>query len=46
MSQVAITLYDIHSTITQPWAPNIWRIRYVTRYTLIRLRADVVLGLS
>jgi hypothetical protein len=28
MSQPVITLYDIQSTIPQPWAPNIWRIRY------------------
>nr|VWO95979.1 Type III effector protein gala6 [Ganoderma boninense] len=28
MSQSPITLYDIQSTIPQPWAPNIWRVRY------------------
>lgn len=28
MSQPVITLYDVRSTIPQPWAPNIWRIRY------------------
>ena len=36
MSQSTITLYDIQSTIPQPWAPNIWRIRYaiLRLYTL------------
>ncbi|TFK82811.1 hypothetical protein K466DRAFT_529904, partial [Polyporus arcularius HHB13444] len=38
MSQVAITLYDIHSTITQPWAPNIWRIRFILNYKRIPYR--------
>ncbi|KAI0777716.1 hypothetical protein BD413DRAFT_686670 [Trametes elegans] len=32
MSQSVITLYDIHSTIPQPWAPNIWRIRFILNY--------------
>ncbi|KAI0646343.1 hypothetical protein C8Q79DRAFT_1069724 [Trametes meyenii] len=32
MSQTVITLYDIRSTIPQPWAPNIWRIRFILNY--------------
>ncbi|KAH9919974.1 uncharacterized protein BXZ73DRAFT_52352 [Epithele typhae] len=32
MPHSIITLYDIHSTIPQPWAPNIWRIRFILNY--------------
>ncbi|KAI0635208.1 hypothetical protein C8Q77DRAFT_1217104 [Trametes polyzona] len=32
MSHPVITLYDINSTIPQPWAPNIWRIRLILNY--------------
>ncbi|KAI0674342.1 hypothetical protein C8Q78DRAFT_1116508 [Trametes maxima] len=32
MPQSVITLYDIRSTIPQPWAPNIWRIRFILNY--------------
>ncbi|KAI0371989.1 hypothetical protein BV20DRAFT_964665 [Pilatotrama ljubarskyi] len=32
MSQSVITLYDIRSTIPQPWAPNTWRIRFILNY--------------
>ncbi|KAI8970893.1 hypothetical protein BD414DRAFT_427014 [Trametes punicea] len=32
MSQSLITLYDVHSTISQPWAPNIWRIRLILNF--------------
>ncbi|OBZ78218.1 hypothetical protein A0H81_01905 [Grifola frondosa] len=32
MSQPVITLYDVPSTIPQPWAPNIWRIRFILNY--------------
>ncbi|KAI0360640.1 hypothetical protein OH77DRAFT_1392976 [Trametes cingulata] len=32
MSQSAITLYDIRSTIPQPWAPHIWRIRFILNF--------------
>ncbi|CDO75858.1 hypothetical protein BN946_scf184833.g9 [Trametes cinnabarina] len=32
MSRSVITLYDINSTVAQPWAPNIWRIRFILNY--------------
>ncbi|KAI9063603.1 glutathione transferase FuA class [Trametes sanguinea] len=32
MSHSVITLYDINSTIPEPWAPNIWRIRFILNY--------------
>ncbi|EJF63718.1 hypothetical protein BD309DRAFT_184004 [Dichomitus squalens] len=38
MSQSVITLYDIHSTIPQPWAPNIWRIRFILNYKRLPYR--------
>jgi hypothetical protein len=28
-SQPIITLYDTPAHVPQPWAPNIWRVRYV-----------------
>ncbi|EMD36294.1 hypothetical protein CERSUDRAFT_84368 [Gelatoporia subvermispora B] len=36
MSDSLITLYDIPSTIPQPWAPNIWRVRFVLNYKRLR----------
>lgn len=38
MSQPVITLYDIQSTIPQPWAPNIWRIRFILNYKRLPYR--------
>ncbi|OJT07019.1 hypothetical protein TRAPUB_863, partial [Trametes pubescens] len=32
MSTSGITLYDVRSTVPQPWAPNIWRIRLILNY--------------
>ncbi|KAI0653895.1 hypothetical protein C8Q70DRAFT_1048233 [Cubamyces menziesii] len=32
MPHSLITLYDIRSNIPQPWAPNIWRIRFILNY--------------
>ncbi|KAK7689357.1 hypothetical protein QCA50_007148 [Cerrena zonata] len=32
MSQNVITLYDVPSIAPQPWAPNIWRIRFLLNY--------------
>ncbi|GBE84361.1 hypothetical protein SCP_0603400 [Sparassis crispa] len=33
-----ITLYDVPSTIPQPWAPNIWRIRFILNYKRLHYR--------
>ncbi|KAJ7054265.1 hypothetical protein C8F01DRAFT_501016 [Mycena amicta] len=33
-----ITLYDLKSASPQPWAPNIWRIRFVLNYKRLRYR--------
>ncbi|KAI0916153.1 hypothetical protein AcV5_003167 [Taiwanofungus camphoratus] len=38
MSQPLITLYDVPSTIPQPWAPNIWRIRFILNYKRLHYR--------
>ncbi|PIL27550.1 hypothetical protein GSI_10701 [Ganoderma sinense ZZ0214-1] len=38
MSQSTITLYDIQSTIPQPWAPNIWRVRFILNYKRLPYR--------
>ncbi|CCM03462.1 uncharacterized protein FIBRA_05595 [Fibroporia radiculosa] len=38
MSQPVITLYDVPSTIPQPWAPNIWRIRFILNYKRLHYR--------
>ncbi|KZT02815.1 uncharacterized protein LAESUDRAFT_684677 [Laetiporus sulphureus 93-53] len=38
MSQPLITLYDIPSTVPQPWAPNIWRIRFILNYKRLHYR--------
>ncbi|KAI0826579.1 hypothetical protein BC628DRAFT_1410195 [Trametes gibbosa] len=32
MTSSALILYDINSTIPQPWAPHIWRIRFILNY--------------
>ncbi|CAL1710867.1 unnamed protein product [Somion occarium] len=32
MSQNVITLYDAPSIAPQPWAPNIWRIRFILNF--------------
>ncbi|KII85690.1 hypothetical protein PLICRDRAFT_31819 [Plicaturopsis crispa FD-325 SS-3] len=32
MSQPIITLYDAPSHSPQPWAPNIWRVRFILNY--------------
>ncbi|KAJ8082355.1 hypothetical protein AAF712_001679 [Marasmius tenuissimus] len=33
-----ITLYDIPGHTPQPWAPNIWRIRFILNYKRLRYR--------
>ncbi|KAF7346829.1 Glutathione S-transferase-like protein ustS [Mycena sanguinolenta] len=33
-----ITLYDLKSASPQPWAPNIWRIRFILNYKRLRYR--------
>ncbi|KAJ7136380.1 hypothetical protein C8R43DRAFT_1089438 [Mycena crocata] len=33
-----ITLYDLKSSGFQPWAPNIWRIRFILNYKRLRYR--------
>ncbi|OSX62189.1 hypothetical protein POSPLADRAFT_1143689 [Postia placenta MAD-698-R-SB12] len=38
MSQPIITLYDIPSTVPQPWAPSIWRIRFILNYKRLHYR--------
>ncbi|KAI0087208.1 hypothetical protein BDY19DRAFT_986248 [Irpex rosettiformis] len=38
MSQNVITLYDIPSNTPQPWAPNIWRIRFILNYKRLPYR--------
>ncbi|KAI0343833.1 hypothetical protein BDW22DRAFT_1406933 [Trametopsis cervina] len=38
MAQNVITLYDIPSTTPQPWAPNIWRIRFILNYKRLPYR--------
>ncbi|ESK86956.1 hypothetical protein Moror_3353 [Moniliophthora roreri MCA 2997] len=35
-SSSAITLYDTPGSSPQPWAPNIWRIRFILNYKRIR----------
>jgi len=40
MSQPVITLYDVRSTIPQPWAPNIWRIRFILNYKRLPYRTQ------
>ncbi|PFH46914.1 hypothetical protein AMATHDRAFT_50685 [Amanita thiersii Skay4041] len=31
-----ILLYDLRGTTSQPWAPNIWRIRFILNYKRLR----------
>ncbi|KAF8637039.1 hypothetical protein AX16_010894 [Volvariella volvacea WC 439] len=31
-----ITLYDVPHTSAQPWAPNIWRVRFILNYKRLR----------
>jgi len=38
MSQNMITLYDVPSTVPQPWAPNIWRIRFILNFKRLPYR--------
>ncbi|TFK36220.1 hypothetical protein BDQ12DRAFT_610129 [Crucibulum laeve] len=33
-----ITLYDVPGHTPQPWAPNIWRIRFILNYKRLRYR--------
>ena len=35
MNPPVITLYDVPGHTPQPWAPNIWRIRYVVCLTML-----------
>ncbi|KAG6815946.1 hypothetical protein H0H87_010053 [Tephrocybe sp. NHM501043] len=37
-SPPSITLYDTPGNTPQPWAPNIWRIRFVLNYKRLRYR--------
>ncbi|THU86388.1 hypothetical protein K435DRAFT_830920 [Dendrothele bispora CBS 962.96] len=37
-SPPVITLYDIPGHSPQPWAPNIWRIRFILNYKRLRYR--------
>jgi len=37
-STPTITLYDISGHTPQPWAPNIWRIRFILNYKRLRYR--------
>ncbi|KAG5637414.1 hypothetical protein H0H81_004672 [Sphagnurus paluster] len=37
-SPPVITLYDIPGHTPQPWAPNIWRIRFILNYKRLRYR--------
>ncbi|KAH8103397.1 hypothetical protein BXZ70DRAFT_727497 [Cristinia sonorae] len=39
MSQAnAIVLYDVPSSVTQPWVPNIWRIRFILNFKRLPYR--------
>ncbi|KZT64750.1 hypothetical protein DAEQUDRAFT_752867 [Daedalea quercina L-15889] len=38
MSQPLIILYDVPAAIPQPWAPNIWRIRFILNYKHLNYR--------
>ncbi|PSS08924.1 hypothetical protein EW026_g7933 [Hermanssonia centrifuga] len=38
MPQSVVTLYDVPSTTPQPWAPNIWRIRFILNYKRLPYR--------
>ncbi|KAI9462583.1 hypothetical protein HD554DRAFT_1450671 [Boletus coccyginus] len=38
MSQPMIILYDVPSSIPQPWAPNVWRIRLILNYKRLPYR--------
>ncbi|KAJ3475814.1 hypothetical protein NLI96_g11584 [Meripilus lineatus] len=38
MSQNVITLYDVPSTASQPWLPNIWRIRLILNHKRLPYR--------
>lgn len=42
MAPPIITLYDVPSTIPQPWAPNIWRIRFILNYKRLPYRTQWV----
>ncbi|PPR00687.1 hypothetical protein CVT24_000975 [Panaeolus cyanescens] len=37
-----LTLYDVPSTSTQPWAPSIWRIRFILNYKRLPYRTKWV----
>jgi len=38
MAQGVITLYDVPSTVPQPWAPHIWRIRFILNFKRLPYR--------
>ncbi|KAA1472654.1 hypothetical protein DENSPDRAFT_778705 [Dentipellis sp. KUC8613] len=38
MAPPSITLYDIPSAMPEPWAPNIWRIRFILNYKRLPYR--------
>ncbi|KAL4242417.1 GST N-terminal domain-containing protein [Abortiporus biennis] len=38
MTYNVITLYDVPSTVPQPWAPHIWRIRLILNYKRLPYR--------
>lgn len=37
VSQPMITLYDTPAHVPQPWAPNAWRVRYVSKLLAMQL---------
>ncbi|ETW75149.1 hypothetical protein HETIRDRAFT_437012 [Heterobasidion irregulare TC 32-1] len=38
MAPPSITLYDVPSAMPEPWAPNIWRIRFILNYKRLPYR--------
>lgn len=42
MAQNLITLFDVPSTTPQPWAPNIWRIRFILNFKRLPYRTTWV----
>ncbi|GJE92481.1 glutathione S-transferase [Phanerochaete sordida] len=42
MAHHGITLFDIPSTTPQPWAPNIWKIRFILNYKRLPYRTTWV----
>ncbi|EIM83835.1 uncharacterized protein STEHIDRAFT_61847 [Stereum hirsutum FP-91666 SS1] len=38
MAAPSITLYDVPSAMPEPWAPNIWRVRFILNYKRLPYR--------